>query len=54
MDRVVVGMDPHKASLTIEARDTREVLRARGRFDTDKRNFGGVRQLSRGVRGGDH
>jgi transposase len=34
MDRVVIGMDPHKASVTIEARDGREVLRARGRFGT--------------------
>src|SRR3954451_17940219 len=39
MDRVVIGMDPHKASVTIEARDTRELLRARGRFGTDKRNY---------------
>jgi transposase len=39
MDRVVIGMDPHKASVTIEARDTREVLRARGRFGTDRRNY---------------
>src|SRR4051794_13125509 len=39
MDRVVIGMDPHKASVTIEARDSREVLRARGRFGTDKRNY---------------
>jgi hypothetical protein len=39
MDRVVVGMVPHKASVTIEARDTRKVLRARGRFGTDKRNY---------------
>jgi hypothetical protein len=34
MDRVVIGMDPHKRSVTIEARDTREVLRATGRFPT--------------------
>src|SRR3954447_26015939 len=39
MDRVVIGMDPYKASVTIEARDSREVLRARGRFGTDKRNY---------------
>src|SRR3982750_1822353 len=44
MDRVVIGMDPHKASVTIEARDAREVLRARGRFGTDGR---GHRQLLR-------
>jgi len=34
MDRVVIGMDPHKRSVTIEARDTREVLRGTGRFPT--------------------
>jgi hypothetical protein len=34
MDVVVIGMDPHKRSVTIEARDTREVLRATGRFPT--------------------
>ncbi len=44
MDRVMIGMDPHKRSVTIEARDTREVLRARGRFGTDTVGF---RQLRR-------
>ena len=47
MDRVVIGMDPHKASVTIEARDVREVLRARGRFGTDGRSY---RQLLRFAR----
>jgi hypothetical protein len=28
MDRVVIGMEPHRRSVTIEACDTREVLRA--------------------------
>ena len=27
MDRVIIGVDPPKRSLTFEARDTREVLR---------------------------
>ena len=39
MDRVVIGMDPHKRSVTIEARDVREVLRATGRFGTDTGNY---------------
>jgi transposase len=39
MDQVVIGMDPHKASVTIEARDIREVLRATGRFGTDTGNY---------------
>ena len=42
MDHVVIGLDPHKKSVTIEARDTREILRARGRFETDT---AGYRQL---------
>ena len=28
MDRVIIGVDPHKLSVTIEARDNREILRA--------------------------
>src|SRR4051794_39542732 len=39
MDLVVIGMDPHKRSVTIEARDAREVLRATGRFGTDGRSY---------------
>jgi hypothetical protein len=31
MDRVIIGVDPHKRSVTFEARDTREVLRVVGR-----------------------
>jgi transposase len=34
MDLVVIGVDPHKRSVTIEARDAREVLRATGSFPT--------------------
>ncbi len=39
MDRVVIGVDPHKRSATIEARDTREILRATGRFGTDRDGY---------------
>src|SRR5437764_4977107 len=42
MDRVIIGVDPHKLSVTFEARDSREILRAKGRFGTDT---GGYRQL---------
>ena len=42
MDAVIIGVDPHKASVTIEVRDRREVLRATGRFPMDKT---GYRQL---------
>ena len=47
MDRVIIGVDPHKLSVTIEARDTREILRATGRFGTDARSY---RQLLAYVR----
>ena len=33
-DVVMIGVDPHKRSVTIEARDAREVLRATGTFPT--------------------
>jgi transposase len=42
VDRVVIGVDPHKKSVTFEARDTREVVRATGNFPTDS---GGYRLL---------
>jgi transposase len=42
VEAVIIGVDPHKASVTIEVRDQWEVLRATGRFGTDK---AGYRQL---------
>ena len=39
MDRVIIGVDPHKLSVTIEARDNREILLATGRFRTDARSY---------------
>jgi len=39
MDRVIIGVDPHKLSVTIEARDTREILRAKGWFGTEARSY---------------
>src|SRR5438132_12219576 len=39
VDRVVIGMDPHKRSVSIEVRDVREVLRPTGRFGTDTANY---------------
>jgi hypothetical protein len=30
MDRVIIGIDPHKESVTFEARDTREIMRCPG------------------------
>ena len=42
IDQVIIGVDPHKLSVTFEARDNREILRATGRFGTDA---GGYRLL---------
>ena len=42
MDRVIIGVDPHKKTVTFEARDGREILRATGCFPTDA---GGYRLL---------
>lgn len=39
MDKVIIGVDPRKLSVTIEARDSREILRATGRFGTDARSY---------------
>jgi hypothetical protein len=39
MDKVIIGVDPHKFSVTIEARDNREILRATGQFRTDTRSY---------------
>jgi transposase len=39
VDGVIIGADPHKASVTIEVRDAREVLPATGRFGTDKAGY---------------
>ena len=44
---VVIGVDPHKASVTIEVRDEREILRATGQFATSR---SGYRQLLAYVR----
>jgi hypothetical protein len=47
MDRVIIGVDPHKLSVTIEAWDTREILRATGRFGTDARSYRQLLQVAR-------
>ena len=47
MDQVIIGVDPHKLSVTIEARDSQEILRATGRFGTDT---AGYRQLLQAAR----
>jgi transposase len=47
MDRVIIGVDPHKLSVTIEARDSREILRATGRFGTDSRSYRQLLEVAR-------
>jgi transposase len=47
MDRVIIGVDPHKLSVTIEARDNREILRATGQFATDGRSYHQLLQVAR-------
>lgn len=47
MDRVIIGVDPHKLSVTIEARDAREILRATGRFGTDTRSYHQLLKVAR-------
>ena len=46
MDELIIGMDPHKASVPIEARDKREVLRATGRIGTDNRSYRQLLQVA--------
>lgn len=47
MDKVVIGAVPHKLSVTIEARDNREILRATGRFATDGRSYRQLLEVAR-------
>jgi hypothetical protein len=47
MDRVIIGVDPHKLSVTIEARDSQEILRATGQFATDGRSYRQLLQVAR-------
>ena len=48
MDGVIIGVDPHKRSVTIEVRDAREVLRATGRFGTGQGRLPGDAGLRAG------
>ncbi len=40
MSRVVVGVDPHKKSMTIEAVDEHGLVLVRGRYGTDTAGWG--------------
>jgi transposase len=43
-DRLVVGMDPHKRSVTIEVMTADETVRGGGRFGTDQAGFAAMRR----------
>ena len=44
MERVVIGVDPHKLSATIEVVDRHENLLGSGRFTTDKAGYAAMRK----------
>jgi transposase len=47
MGRVIIGMDPHKRSATIEIIDDRETVVAAGRFGTDRDGYKAMLTLAR-------
>jgi transposase len=44
---VVIGVGPHKLPVTIEARDSREILRAMGQFGTDAGSYHQLLEVAR-------
>ncbi|GAB3871969.1 hypothetical protein GCM10028802_04100 [Terrabacter terrigena] len=46
-DRVVIGMDPHKRSVTIEVMRPDESVAAGGRFDTDRSGYAAMLEVAR-------
>jgi hypothetical protein len=46
--RVIIGMDPHKRSATIEVTDERETVLATGRFGTDQDGYQRMLAVGRG------
>ncbi|GAA2384080.1 IS110 family transposase [Dactylosporangium salmoneum] len=47
MGRVIIGMDPHKRSATIEIIDSREKVLGQGRFGTDRDGYTAMLKLGR-------
>jgi hypothetical protein len=43
MEQVIIGVDPHKLSATIEVVDQQEHLLGSGRFTTDQRGYTAMR-----------
>ena len=44
---VIIGVDPHKMSVTIEVVDTHEQLLGSGRFDTNNSGYAAMRRYVR-------
>ncbi|MGN6131250.1 MAG: IS110 family transposase, partial [Nocardioidaceae bacterium] len=47
MEHVVIGVDPHKLSATIEVVDDREQLLGSGRFTTDRAGYAAMRRYAK-------
>jgi len=45
--RVIIGMDPHKRSVTIEIINEREKVLAQGRFNTDRDGYAAMLKAGR-------
>ncbi|MGH8894473.1 MAG: IS110 family transposase, partial [Actinomycetes bacterium] len=45
MNKIFIGVDPHKLSATIEVVDDQEQVLASGRFATDKTGYAAMRRL---------
>ena len=48
MEQVIIGVDPHKLSATIEVVDRQERLLGSGRFTTDKAGYTAMRNYVKG------
>ena len=49
MEHVVIGVDPHNLSATIEVVDANEHFLGSGRFTTDRAGYAAVPDLRQGV-----
>ena len=49
MEHVIIGVDPHKLSATIEVVDEHERLLGQGRFTTDQAGYAAMRDVRQGV-----
>ena len=51
MEQVIIGVDPHKLSATIEVVDEQEQLLGSGRFTTDQAGYAAMRDVREGLAG---